>query len=402
MTLLPAVLLLVGCGKSVPPAYPVWFEAIANDEPKEKSANAYDGYALAARQAEAAAPEDLNRVSFTAGQRHKLLVSLAGPLKTLTGAAAKPCTLPPRAFRPDQAPTYQRGWRMLGRALAWIVERDLLDQKPEEAISTALVGIKFGFDLTGGSASDAALGYTVVDEVRGALAPALSTMSPVDLTRVINGVSTILRARPGLDKTMANEKQAMLAAVQFIQDSYRKDDFQFLKSELGPDAREPVRYLEELHDRDGEPRAKFFREFASEINDEINMLSQRATQPAAARAPIPLPPAEGRPWKRLSRHFFRSARPLLDLDDRTVARTRMLILNALILRTIREAGSAPKSLSSFPKDLTTDPYSGRPFRYTAVGLEFKLYSIGSDLRDDGGESDELGLAPDLVLEGSQD
>ncbi|MBX7131877.1 MAG: hypothetical protein K1X67_04270 [Fimbriimonadaceae bacterium] len=400
-----ALLLLVcagvasGCGKKAPPPYPTWYEPPKEYAAQAKSANAYDGYVLAAQQAESAGKEDINRVSFTFGQRKRLAARLQGATKTLMAAASKPCTIPDRSFRPDQAPTYQRGWRLLGRSLAWKVEDALNEQKPDEAIRIAAIGTKFGFDLTAGNVGDAALGYQIVDECRAALAPALPTLSPVDLTRLIEAFQKVLTDKPPIASMLENERRQMLAAVQFVQDSYRKDDYSELKQQLGPDAREPIRYLEEMKDKDGPKRVEYFQNFADEIDPEIALLRKRASQPAEARGPIPLPASDGRPWKRLSRHFFRSARPVIDLSDRALARVRLLILNAIVLRSIRESGKAVLSFAALPKSLTTDPYSGRPFRFSAVGAEYKLYSIGSDLRDDGGETDELGLGPDLVLGG---
>lgn len=397
-----AGLLAGGCAKPNPTPYPTWFTPPPAYVPATTSDNAFDGYARAAIQTERLLPDDLNRVGFTPGQQKRVLERIGEPMKTLEAASKLPCTVPDRAFLPGVAPTYQRGWRLLGRALAWRIERDLVEQKVEDAIHHFLVATKFGFDLTGGEATDAALGLQIADEARGALAPSLPTLTPVDLTRIIVGVTEILKARPRLEVALRNERGNMQAAVQFVQDSYQANDFAALRDLLGPDAREPIRFLEDLRERDGKNRADFFEGFGKEIDEEIELLVERAKLPAAARGPIPLPPAEGRPWKRLARHFFRSARPLIDLDDRAVARTRLLVLSAQIMRTIKETGTAPKSLASLPQDLIVDPYSGRPFRYTAVGAETKLYSIGADLRDDGGETDELGLTPDLVLEGAQD
>lgn len=388
-----------GCGKKAAPPYATWYEPPPAQSPVLKSDNAYDGYVRAAIEAENLGREDINRVGFTLGQRRRVANALKAPISALIVASGMTCVMPDRSYRPDQAPAYQRGWRLLGRCLAWRVEDTLNEQKPDEAIRLAAIGTKFGLDLTGGTASDAALGYQIVDECRAALAPALPTMSSVDLTRVIEDFQKTLAGKPPVSSMLDNEKRQMLAAVQFVQDSYRSDDYKELREQLGIDAREPIRYLEEMKDKDGEDRVKYFKEFADEIDPEIKLIRTRISQPAEARGPIPLPASEGRPWKRLARHFFRSGRPVIDLSDRAVARTRLLILNAIVLRSIRESGKAVLSFSALPKALTTDPYSGRPFRFSAVGAEYKLYSIGSDLRDDGGESDELGLGPDLVLGG---
>lgn len=387
---------IFGCKPLPAPPYANWYASIAKSAPRADSA--YQVYVDAAIAAERLPKDDLNRVSFTPGQRRRIakaLESVIGPVVRET----RRCEMPPRVFGPSEAPAHQRGWRLIGRALAWKVEDHLVQGESEQAIRTGLAAFRFGFALAGGSASDAALGYQIVDDARAALAPALLTFSPVDLTRLINGMSDVLRHRPSLDRLLENERGAMRAAVQFVQDAYRADDFDALELQLGPDAREPIRYLKDLRRRDGADRVRYFEGFAAEIEPEIDLLSERAKRPAEARGPWPAPSSEARPWKRLARHFFRTGRPLIEMDDRVTARTRLFILNALVLRSIKETGAAPKSLSIFPADLTRDPYTGRPFRYAAAKAEYRLYSIGSDLRDDGGETDELGLSPDMTVDG---
>jgi hypothetical protein len=49
----------------------------------------------------------------------------------------------------------------------------------------------------------------------------------------------------------------------------------------------------------------------------------------------------------------------------------------------------------------TDPYSGRGFVYRVDGADYRLYSVGADIKDDGGETDETYTAPDLMLEKNQ-
>ncbi|HRI42850.1 MAG TPA: hypothetical protein PLV39_01690 [Fimbriimonadaceae bacterium] len=396
LSLILAGLGIFGCKPLPPPSYSSWYASIAKPAPRADSA--YQVYVDAAVAAERLPKDDLNRVSFTPGQRRRITKALAKVIEPVVREARR-CEMPLRIFRPTEAPAYQRGWRLIGRALAWRVEDELAQGELEEAIRTGLAAFRFGFALGGGSASDAALGYQIVDDVRAALAPALLTLSPVDLTRLINGMSGMLRHRPSLESLLESERGAMRAAVQFVQDAYRAEDFDALELQLGPDAREPIRYLKDLRRRDGADRVRYFEGFAAEIDLEIKLLAERAKRPAEARGPWPAPSSEARPWKRLARHFFRTGRPLIDMDDRVTARTRLFVLNALVLRSIKETGAAPKSLSVFPADLTRDPYTGRPFRYAAAKAEYRLYSIGGDLRDDGGETDELGLSPDMTVDG---
>lgn len=385
-----------GCKPMPAPPYTLWHSSQA--PVLERADTAYQVYVDAARAAERLPADDLNRVSFTPGQRRRVTKALEKTVEPVVRETRR-CEMPARVFGPDQAPPYQRGWRLIGRVLAWQVEDHLAQGATEDAIRAGLAAIRFGFALSGGSASDAALGFQIVDDARAALAPALVTMSPIDLTRLINGVSDALKHRPSLVRAFENEREAMKAAVQFVQDAYRAEDYSRLEQLLGPDAREPIRYLRDLRRKDGRDRVAYFEKFASEIGPEIDLLRERAARPAEARGPWPVPPGEGRPWKRFARHFFRTGRPLIDLDDRVTARTRLFVLTALVMRSIKETGAAPKSLSVLPAELTRDPYTGRSFRYAAAKAEYRLYSIGADLRDDGGETDELGLSPDLTVDG---
>ena len=81
-----------------------------------------------------------------------------------------------------------------------------------------------------------------------------------------------------------------------------------------------------------------------------------------------------------------------------LARTRLLAIEAEVLHQIKAAGRAPASLAALPTALTVDPFTGLPFVYRANGAVYSVYSVGDDQRDDGGETDEGFLRPDLTLE----
>ena len=72
--------------------------------------------------------------------------------------------------------------------------------------------------------------------------------------------------------------------------------------------------------------------------------------------------------------------------DETDARNR-LILIALKIRGYRlRHGSLPASLDPLGIDssLLIDPYTGGRFLYKPQGADYLLYSVGPDLKDDGG------------------
>ncbi len=392
-----AVLLCVlgGCSRAPAPPFPTWYTPSV-----ETRSQPFSDLLGLADQAEQLAPAFKDRIAFRPADRRAVLQALGKPLGRLAKLVEKPIPFPDRSRFPFEVASGHRGWRLLGRCLVWRVETCVADGHADDAITNTLVATRFGYLLTQGNAGDASLGFGIVDEARQAMAPSLSTLSAEQLTRLGNGLTAALRARPSIERTLDQERRSMLAAVQFVQDSYSKGTWSPLRQGLDVDGREAVEYLIELKTKDGSKREDYFRRFAGEIDPEIDLLKSVAEKPVAARGALPLPPSEGRAWRRFARHFFRGARAILQVSDRTLAKTRLFILECFIHRAIRENRTAPKSLSVFPADLTLDPYSGRRFVYRASGIDYRLYSIGADLRDDGGESDEAGGSPDMTLEGT--
>ena len=91
------------------------------------------------------------------------------------------------------------------------------------------------------------------------------------------------------------------------------------------------------------------------------------------------------------------------MNDATLARTRMLVITARLLAMEKRNQPIPAELNKFDARLRQDPFSGYPFVYHAQGSHFRLYSVGSDFKDDGGETDaETFMSPDLALERNSD
>jgi len=109
-------------------------------------------------------------------------------------------------------------------------------------------------------------------------------------------------------------------------------------------------------------------------------------------------PARQRPWKRFAMAFFGIGKPILAMNDATCARTQLLILECVLMSRAKSDGRTPDDLRGFTRSLTIDPYSGQPFVYRTDGKSYRLYSVGSDLVDDNGDTDESFSKPDLTLE----
>jgi hypothetical protein len=130
-------------------------------------------------------------------------------------------------------------------------------------------------------------------------------------------------------------------------------------------------------------------------------LAHASETPAAQRTPQPNPkPSSKQPWHSLARHFVLAGGAMLTAGDLTLTRTRLLALSCDLFAISKTSGAVPPDLHVFPLGLNKDPYTGQPFHYVPEGLDFILYSAGSDGVDNGGDTDDTGTQPDLKLEGA--
>lgn len=394
--LVSLVLVSAACGRRVPPAMHVWAAPTAPYAPQAGSDNAFDAYALAANAVEGSAGEYLDRVSFTPGQKARVQEICAEAVRDVTAASRKRCEFKFTARKPFEALPYQRGWRLIGRSLRWQVEDAAAKGDYDAAIEAALVATRFGFDLTGGGGTDASLGLAIADEARIALVSHLDRMGAGQLGKLQAGLMEALERKPSIANVVENDRMTGRLAVQAIQDAYANQSLGEFEKQLGPGVKEAVQYL---RDQDLEKARVYFDGFAAEAEASTDALARLAKLPLALREKEPKPKrAEERPWRRFARNFVATAAPLLSIDDRTTVRTRLLALESALLKRRKMAQAFPRDLSKFPASLTLDPYSGEMLRFVSDGVDFRVYSVGTNLRDDGGDTDDAWLAPDLTLE----
>jgi hypothetical protein len=389
-----------GCGPGSPPLMPTWAPREQPYTPSEGSSNAYDAYALIGRNVEETVPAPLlNRVYFDPDHQKEALAKIEKPLATLIGATRKTCEFRYTASPMFTPPPYQRGWRLLGRAMRWNIERACITGAYDQAIEYDVAATKFGFDLTGGSAMDASLGFEIADEARKAISPFIAKFGASQLGALSDGLANALKGKPSLKTTIEHEHTRMLQGVQYIQDSYANERFDELLKNMKEDVRDGIAFLRNLKTQDAKKRPAYFEGFAHEADEEARWLSTIADLPVIQRSTEPGPKVEKvRPWKSFAKQFFTAAEPLLKIQDGTVARTRLAILTCEILKQVKTGQVAPSDLNAFPKDLTQDPYTGRSFAYRASGPVFAVYSLGADGIDNAGDTDENFSAPDLRLE----
>ena len=379
---------------------PTWSAAQPIYVPRSGSSNGYDALVLASMDVQKdVGPQYIDRVWFTPGKRDEAMHEASSDVGKVAVAVSRPVDFEFRPHGPFEPSSDDRGWRMLGRALVWRIQSESETANYDAAINDEITATKFGFSLTGGDAMDASLGFATVDDARQATAQSMRLMGAGQLNRLADGLSKALDDRPPLTKTFENEKEDMLQSVQYVQDSFLRNDFGDLKKQLGPDVRDSLDTLSQLRDKSGEKQAAYFEGFADEANQRAQWLSSVSELPLSERNHDPgLTFSKDRPWRYFAKNFFSAGAPLLSMRDATLARTRLMVLEARILARVKAGGMAPSDLSEFDKDLTTDPYTGQQFVYHAAGTEFTVYSVGEDLQDDGGDDP----SKDCVLEIPQD
>ena len=194
-------------------------------------------------------------------------------------------------------------------------------------------------------------------------------------------------------RTFANADLDAALALQTLVDAVRSDDYARLKPVLGRDFRD----LDDIREMKPEKRAAVFT--GLEENRRRLAAAWRATAvlPASRRTRIlgEVKLRGDKVQKAFARHFFLVGKPLLAIEDRSLARLRLLVLEAELRRVVAVRHRAPASLDAVRPPWGTDPFNGLTFGYQPDGAEFRVYSVGGNLRDDLGDTDDAGLDPDI-------
>ncbi len=396
--LLVCTLIAVGCKPNETPHLPKWIQEEKAYIPKSDSGNAFDAYVFAALEAENKAKNYIKRVNFTPGIKRKIMNLLSPACEKIRHAHNKKFEFKFVPTPQEESSTYQLGWSLLGKTLVWNIEFAIFQNNYQEAVSYFLLGTKFGVNLLKGGAIDASLGFTIIDACRVAIKPAMVSLNNNQLEIIFKELYAMLQTDISIQNALKNEYQNMLLSVQHLQDAFENDNYQYLQPILGSDYKDPVQFLRKLKKKSYETRVKYFHSLMEEGSVIYEKLSQDSLLPLTKREPWKPLPKRNRPWKRFSKHFFSGIKSILNVYDRTLARTRMLAINAFILKSIKEKGVSPKNLDSLADVIRIDPYSGKDFIYHADGADYVLYSVGENGKDNGGVSNDIGTSPDLILE----
>jgi hypothetical protein len=327
--------------------------------------------------------------------RKSILDATQSAVAQVRRGVGRPPTFEVRPRRPDEDSEHHLGWLAVGRSLAWRIERSIEEKQMGRALADFRVATLFGFDLTAGDARDAALGLAIADMARAALAPAVPLLDPAESRRLLAIVREALARKPLADVAIQNEAMNVRMGVQALQDAFRNERWEALVQVFGPRSEAAIRSLRRT---EGRERVAFFVGLAQEGEAVVERAIENSRQPAAKRRPWSPPKDMERPWAWFAPHLLGAIEPLSAINDLTTARTRLLGLQAWVRARKGSEQAAAVTLGREVSDLNQDPYSGGPMRYVASGPEFRLYSAGSDLKDDGGDTDGGGLYPDLTLE----
>lgn len=391
-------ILVAGCHGRPELSYTEWSRPGSSTAPSTSSR--FAAYVSAAQTAAAAAPKYTTVVSFTPGKKEACLKQIGPALRILSdGALRTDLGYEFQPTKPFTAPDYVAGWRLLGRGLVWKIEEANDAKDYDSAIRCTILATKFGLDLVAGSAMEASLGMVIVDEARREIACSLDYMTDTQLKTLADGITVAVTRMPSLDVTIEHERMNMLAGVQATQDAFVKEEWSRLVKTFGPDVRVAVDKLREMKGKDPAAAFAYFKGMADEAEGEVRYLEHVANLPVAKRTEVEEPKVDAsRPWRRFARHYFLTVRPLLRQYDATLARTKLLVLESHLRGIKRETGAYPSDLRQLPAALTTDPYSGTTFAYRADGSDFRVYSVGEDLADDGGQTDDSPTSLDLRIE----
>jgi hypothetical protein len=362
------------------------------------SSNGFDTVALAGEDAIVLAGTLGTRPEISIPNREKLKGSLRRPLDRIAAAVARPSVYRFAPHHPLRPPKRRLGWDLLGRVLAWRIEDSCAEGNYDAAIRDVGTALRFGFLLTGGDVTDATIGLSIVDGARKAIAPSLDTMGAGQLGTLAQTVWGALEGKPLLNQAYDNELQNALTMVDAVQEAHRMGEMKPFYEAMSADGDIAQSRLGEIKP-ESEKRKAFFDGLADEARAEHAWLSSKVRIPAVRRE-MEEPPKRNRfrPWLLFSRHFVMVGRRLLAQNDVTLARTRLLAIEAIALRQVKATGLAPRSLEGVPEFGRQDPFNGRTLGFRSIGQDFVAYSVGSNFTDEAGDTDINYAEPDLRVE----
>lgn len=391
--------MLAGCQnqKNVP-----WEKFADLDEsaykPQAGTSNAWDRYLLAANLAEKSVEKYQDQADIRSNQRTEYLSRINNSLNMAIQASSMSCTPQYVAQDPFLPRKAHAGLSAIGRGLQLKIDNLAEANSLDATAPYILTAHRMSNHLSGGDAQDALLGYWIAAESRRSAINILPRMSAGALNNLGNAILSSLQNTPPLSMTLDHELQAMLGGVQFVSNAKQNNDYKLLETALYKQAAPAIDYLKNLKE---DERPEYFQTFAQEARNRIDHVRSISETPVVERKEFTVDKGADRPWKRFAAHIFTPLDAFVAERDLHIARSRLFALTCLALAAGKSQGIAPAQFKNIPKDALIDPYSGKPFPYHIAGREFRIYSVGTDGRDDGGESNSENREPDLLIEPSR-
>lgn len=383
--------LLFGCRSDSNPQFPQILEEFRTADPNP----GFDLYVLAAQQTLEGAEKQINRVTWTPGQR---VAGIKGTQKAVSTLRKAHLSQVEFVFSPHSIvspPIERRGWWFLGKTLQWRIEDALKQKNGRLAVGHFSTALRFGLDLTGGDVTDAGLGLTIAVEGTRALWPSFFELPAEDLARIFNVVRKHLENAPGIHNTLRNENATILRGIQFVLDCYTEKDLKKIVQIFGESVEPTVRYLQNLFQQSPNEQSAFFKGFVKEAHDQTKSLNAIAARPMEEWREIETPSGT-RPWKRIAMHLLTPAKLYLENYRRSQTLLRLLAVDAALMARFKRTRSVPPDLSDLPSWIRTDPYSGKDFIYIPASGDYKVYSVGQDGIDNGGDPAIAGPNADIT------
>lgn len=372
-----------GCGGDVRADIP---DPLKDLLPPSPSAN-FDVYQRAAEEMEQKAEKVIGRTTWSPDQQDAMVAAAAGPLALIAGF--KDVEFGRTSSEAMGFRKHARGWRAMGRALQWMIERQVRSGEHAAAIESFSTAILMAEALGTSDAEDADMGVEILDDCITAIWPGLPRFGAGELRSLSALVAEAVAYPPDPEASVQHELYTVLQGVAWLADNYEKRDFEAIRERLGRFAEPAVKYLRELSEEEAEKQVAFFKSLVGELHKEANSNLERLV--TAPYQWTPIDHGENRPWWRFTDTFCTTLRRYVERRALTRTRLQLLGLDAALLADYKATGATPKSLRALGGSMHSDPYSGSDFVFIPRGVDYKLYSVGPNLREDGGGADDVGL-----------
>lgn len=383
---------ICGCGKPTPPHFADRLKAY----PTPPTNAAFDRLMQAADMIEKSCAQYLGKSELTVTEKRRAIAAAEPAIEHIRTALTP---IPEYVYVPVgplQPSKHRRGWAFLGSVLMWKAHDQISSDNVDAACETVALAIRFGTAISGGDAFDMNLGFTIVSDSAGELWDRLFAASPSALRGLYSQILVALKSGPEIAHSLRSESTNMLAVVNAYQDAFQKNELAQFSEALGQQYRPAFEYLDKLRSESPAEQVEYFDSFAGRaelISNQVSKATSQATH-LWEEQQFEKPDA---PWWRLADVYFSQAAKMPGWYLKNQSLLRILGVRAALTARLRSGQALPSTIARLPAIIRTDVYSGKDLMYHSQGSDFKLYSVGPDRRDDGGEGGPTGVSPDLVF-----